>query len=164
MDNAKLDKMTTRLDNPNDDPKAYAKIEAVNGIAKYDVRVSTGHHVAWLNIPIGANVKRGDMLEINYRGPIAEAGAAWPPRLEIHYNLGGEGYGWQADNRKMGDGWKRFSVDLFKVVEEGNKKKIEKDEVFLTNINVVISNPPGVQSYAEIESIRISPHVAATVD
>jgi hypothetical protein len=145
------------LRNQEDDSDAWVKFADEGGIGKLSARMSKSGHIAYVETRPGIEVRRGDRIEVVYRG--IKSDGMNSGRLEVHFLLA-DGYGWHADNRKFSDagkGWHRVSVDLFDAIQ------CTKETSRLNMIMLALSSPPGSENEIEFQFVRVSPFTAETV-
>jgi len=143
-------------------PEAFAELVPGEDFATLRARMSKTNHVAQLVLKpaVRIPVRKGDQLELVYRGPLDG-----PIRAEITYLLtqpdGKTVFGWKPDNNAVvGFPLRRHAVDLWNDLYEG--AKAESDTAELHNVRITLSSPPDSTNALELHFLIVSPHTAAT--
>lgn len=144
-------------------PEAYAKRVPGNGYVTLSARMSKSLHIAQLisDPTIRIPVRKGDLLELEYRGPMNG-----PIRVEVTYRLttpdGKILFGWKPDNNVVvGTPMRRHVVDLFGDLFEG--VTVGDEQAVLHDIRISLSSLPDSENALEAHLLRVSPFTASSV-
>jgi hypothetical protein len=125
--------------------------------------MSKSLHIAQLisDPTIRIPVRKGDLLELEYRGPMNG-----PIRVEVTYRLttpdGKILFGWKPDNNVVvGTPMRRHVVDLFGDLFDGVTAGDE--QAVLHDIRISLSSLPDSENALEAHLLRVSPFTASSV-
>ncbi len=140
-----------------DDPQAKVSFTIDDGYGKLAAMMSKTFHVAQVSTNPRTILKKGDLIEVRYRGPFAKHYG----RLSVSFKLktGKESkFAWTSDRRDLEKGkWRNFVIDPFKL------SGIKDDHAELIFMALKLASVKRKENSMDIDYVRISPYTVANV-